>query len=124
MADTQPLGTWHIQSWTVHYDDGSSDTPFGPRPTGYLHYAANGMMFAQFMGQGGHIAYAGPYRVTGDTVHHQVTVCSRAELVGTDLMRRFRIDGDTLTIDVDRTTFGPRQGSAVLIWTRHRPTKG
>ncbi|MCB1367736.1 MAG: lipocalin-like domain-containing protein [Rhodobacteraceae bacterium] len=112
------LGTWEIRSWVVTYDDGTTDTPFGDEPKGFIHYGADGYMFAQFMGQGGHISYAGPYVVSGDKVRHNVVVCDRPGLVGTDLHRQFEVVGDNLFIRVARTTFGAREGSAVLTWGR------
>lgn len=118
------LGTWEIRSWVVTYDDGTADEPFGPAPTGFIHYAPDGYMFAQFMGQGGHISYAGPYEVNGDAVRHHIVVCDRPALVGTDLHRTFVLDGDTLIIKVARTTFGAREGSAILIWSRAGINKG
>lgn len=119
MSDAKAvLGTWEIRSWVVTYDDGTTDMPFGPAPTGFIHYGADGYVFAQFMGQGGHISYAGPYQVKGDKVRHHVVVCDRPGIIGTDLHREFAVDGDSLTIRVASTTFGDRQGSATLIWSR------
>ena len=127
MPDPSPLGSWAIRSWVVTYDDGTVKAPFGDDPVGFLHYAANGMMFAQFAardGQGGHISYAGPYRIEGSRVTHRIVVCDRPELIGTDLIRDFSIEGDTLVIRVHRTTFGARSGAAILKWTKVQPTKG
>jgi hypothetical protein len=54
-------------------------------------------------------AYSARYFVEGDLVHHDVEVAMLPDWIGTRLTRRFRIEGDQLTLSF---------GSDALVWRR------
>ena len=67
-------------------------------------------------------AYSGAYRVDGDKVIHRVDVSLNQHWVGTEQVRFFRIDGDTLTITTPayRSSADGQEIRNVAIWKRVR----
>ena len=65
-------------------------------------------------------AYAGTYTVEGDTVTHDVEVSWNEAWTGTRQVRRFRIDGDTMTLETTPRTAGTdsREFINTLTWER------
>lgn len=143
--DTTPItgphiGTWMIQSYTrENVATGDKTDQFGLRPSGYLMYGADGRMSSLFVRDGrraptemiatgaeridlygGMIAYGGTYVIEGDLVRHTIDTSWNQAWTGTVLVRRFKVDGDKLTI---RTLPSPNpvdgiESSSVLIWQR------
>ena len=142
IADAAPtqgiVGAWNLLSFDVDEGAGKEKPRFGPNPVGYLVYSANARMAAVLAGTHrpalkspdgaaeseqlrteallNFLAYAGRYEVRGDRVFHHVEVSVFTNLMGTTLERRFKLDGDTLTI----RTLPPEiwGGSNVLVWKR------
>ena len=135
------LGTWMILSYTrENLATGEKTDQFGPHPTGYLMYGADGRMSALFVRDGraapanmiptdrerialhgGMIAYGGRYTIEGDLVRHTIDTSWNQAWTGTVLVRRFKVDGDTLSI---RTLPSPNPvdgviSSSVLVWRRY-----
>ena len=68
----------------------------------------------------GLVAYAGSYSVDGDTVSHHVDVSFNQAWTGTTQLRRFKIDGNTLSITTPplvRPDTGQEQ-TFEFIWTK------
>src|SRR5262245_43109286 len=118
-ACADPLrGTWKLQSFTTEYPDTHETAePFGAHPSGYLSYGADCRMFAIVVGDGRRPparaaptdaekielfsamgAYAGTYSVKGDKVIHHIDISWNEAWTGTDQVRQFKIEGDTLQI--------------------------
>jgi hypothetical protein len=132
------VGAWSLVSFDVDEGTGKQKPRFGPDPVGYLIYSANARMAAVLAGTHrpelkspngaaqseslrseallNFLAYAGRYEVRGDRVLHHVEVSVFTNLMGTTLERRFKLQGDTLTI---RTLPPEIWGSSnVLVWKR------
>lgn len=114
------VGSWSLVSYVTEAPDGTQGTPYG-EAVGRLTYDAHGNMSGQVMRPGrapvvhgqsglpevraayaGYIAYFGTYAVNdaGDTVIHHVQGALNPSWVGRDQVRRFRLDGDRLTLSL------------------------
>lgn len=101
------VGAWQLVSCTMVLADGSIDHPFGREPLGVILYTPDGWMSAHLIDRGAaHDAgpsrcssYFGPFSVSerDALVVHHVRGASDERIVG-DQPRRYRIDGDTLTL--------------------------
>src|SRR5258708_23699012 len=111
------LGTWKLKSYVVTFSTGRHSTPYGEHPTGYLSYSADGRMEAIGAASGRIVpagiappdnervalydtmfAYAGTYSVeTGRVIHH-VDISWNEVWTGTDQIRFFEVNGNTLTL--------------------------
>ena len=134
---TGVTGAWRLETFDV-VEAGKPPRPrFGIDPVGYLLYTPSGRMSAVLSGVkrpafesttakpdaesrgqmlADFLAYAGTYEIRGDRVFHHVEVSVFTNLVGTTLERKFRLEGDTLTI---RTiTPGMWGDDSVLVWKR------
>jgi hypothetical protein len=134
-------GSWRLCSWRIEYDGSRAPTaPFGDRPGGLLIYTSDGWMSAtvcradrQPFAVGAsprtqddrrvaeafrsYFHYAGTYRVEDDRVIHSVRYSLNPGLVGTEQIRRLRIDGGLLTLTgVDRA--GNTERRHELVWQR------
>jgi hypothetical protein len=132
------VGAWSLVSFDTDEGHGPSQPRFGQDPVGYLLYTADGHMAAVLAGThrpelkspsgswsteeqrpqalANFLAYAGRYDIRGDRVFHHVEVSVFTNLMGTTLERRFKIEGDMLTI---RTVPPEIWGSSnVLVWKR------
>jgi hypothetical protein len=118
VVDGNPLlGTWKLKSHVVTTAAGVRSTPYGENPTGYLNYSADGRM--QVIGAAsGRIApggpappdneraalhdtmfaYAGTYSLEAGKVIHHVDISWNEIWTGTDQIRRFEVNGNTLTL--------------------------
>ena len=128
-AREQILGAWQLESRTVREVNGEIllDPVLGQQPTGRLFYDASGNMMLQMMRQQrmqsisvpsnpqdaknprivlGYDAYFGTFQVNEQegTITHRVEGSLFPEDLGKDFQRRFRIDGDTLTLSFTSTT--------------------
>lgn len=136
----QLLGTWHLASWTNTHPDGSISHPFGPAPTGYINYSADGFFFVHIARAhraqtpstdpfGGtraedsaamksHLTYAGRFTFNGDHVLHHVTHASFQNWVGGDQRREVTLKGDHLTLSAVGIMLDGASVTATLNWTR------
>ncbi len=111
------LGTWKLKSCTVTTASGQRFTPFGANPTGYLSYSADGRMQALGAASGRKVpsaptpsenvraalhdtmfAYAGTYSVEAGKVTHHVDISWNEAWTGTDQIRHFEVNKNTLTL--------------------------
>lgn len=134
-------GSWRLRSWRISYDDGRPATePFGNAPEGLLIYSTDGWMSATVSRAGrplfpaggspraadeGRVAdayrsyfhYAGPWRIEDDCVIHSVRHSLNPNFVGTEQVRRMRLEGSELILEgVD--TAGDTGRRHVLVWQR------
>ena len=122
-ATQRIVGTWQLMTRTVSRADGTTivDPVLGEKPTGRLVYDASGAMMLQMMRTGrkdaistpsvprdktnprvilGYDSYFGRYVVDekAGTVTHHVEGSLFPEDLGSDWVRPFTLDGDTLTL--------------------------
>src|SRR5580704_18911145 len=103
MVEANPLlGTWKLKAYVVMTAAGEGPTPYGPNPTGYLSYSADGRMQVIAAARDRTLpigdvpleseraalydtmfAYAGRYSVCGDQVIHHVEVSWNEAWTGT-----------------------------------------
>ncbi|AXE82214.1 hypothetical protein C5746_41125 [Streptomyces atratus] len=147
-ASEHPLvGAWLLS--TVAIVDVSGHTlehPLGHRPTGLITYTADGHMSVSMLNpdlQSGaaaeteagtgepvdtatlfrtspYLGYAGAYEVMGDLVVHHLHVASLRPWVGTKQERRWKVEGDRLTLLPPTEGTGEEARTPRLVW--HRPT--
>lgn len=139
-ADNPILGTWKLQSLVYEVRaTGQRSSPFGDHPDGYLSYSADGRMYAigvvedrpkprdlvatdeeKVELQGSMFAYAGTYTADGEKVVHHVDISWNQSWTGTDLVRLYKLDGNTLTITADRaqSSIAGEEGEVILVWAK------
>ena len=134
------IGTWKLVSY-VREVLGSTECfdQFGENPAGYLGYSADGRMYAIFARQdritpgdvvptdeegvkllGTMVAYAGRFSLDAEKVVHHIDVSWNQAWTGTDQVRYYQLDGDSLTITTApyRSYQDGRQGRSVLVWKK------
>ena len=135
------VGTWKLVSSTDTTDKGEIKDSYGPNPTGFLTYTADGRVMV-IIANGGRkplsgpngtieeraeafttiVAYAGSYAVTGDKVIHHIEACSIQNAVNADLVRTVKLQDGRLTL---RTGPYSRRGVHLagqeLVWERLKP---
>ncbi len=135
-------GTYYLVSYEIRRSDGTVSRPFGRAPVGQLVYDDFGRMSGHVMRAQAHpfrgtsrradpddvksafrgyLGYFGTYTLdeASSSVIHNVEGSWNPNWVGTKQIRRFRLEGDTLTIWTDPETRGGRDLQAVLVWKRH-----
>jgi len=139
-AENPILGTWKLQSLVYEVRaTGQRSSPFGDHPDGYLSYSADGRMYAigvvedrpkprdpvatdeeKVELQGSMFAYAGTYTADGEKVVHHVDISWNQSWTGTDLVRLYKLDGNTLTITADRaqSAIVGEEGEVILVWEK------
>ena len=145
MFDANLIGTWALVATEWRRADGRHANPFGAGAVGVLTYDSAGNMAAQIMradrpvveggiglhgDQGGieaamagafpgYIAYFGTYDRDDDSVlHHHVAGSAFPQWVDSEHARRYRIDGDKLTLMQDFTTADGVVVAASTTWRR------
>jgi hypothetical protein len=121
------VGTWRLVEWTFSVDGQRQRKPFGGDPVGLLTYTADGHMSATLMRRdrpqpdtttlsaapaseraqiaAGYVAYAGPYRLEGDTVVHRVEVSLFPNWVGGEQARRIEwVTNEAGGVDLELST--------------------
>jgi hypothetical protein len=136
-AENPILGTWKLQSLVYEATaTGERSSPFGDHPDGYLSYSPDGRMYAIGVGQDRQkprdlvpteaekvklqesmFAYAGTYTADGEKVVHHVDVSWNQSWTGTDLVRFYKLDGNTLTIRTARaqSALDGEEGEFILV---------
>ena len=141
-ADNPLLGTWKLKSYVREVAaTGERYNERGEHPDGYLSYAADGRMYAittwdnraapgdvvptteeRIRLFGTMISYAGTYTFDAEKVVHHVDISWNQNWTGTDQVRFYKLDGDTLTITSApaRNFTDGREGRSILVWERLR----
>jgi hypothetical protein len=134
------LGTWKLKSWVrVVPATGERYNQAGEHPNGYISYSADGRMYAIMVFQNRikplaatptdeervklhqtMLAYAGTYTVQGEKVTHHIDISWNQAWAGTDQLRFFKLDGNTLTITtpVFKSPIDGREASGVVVWEK------
>jgi hypothetical protein len=136
------VGTWKLVADRGMTEKGEVVDRRGPNPVGFLNYTADGQVSVVMSDSGRRplsaginspveelakaldtfVAYAGRYTVTGDKVIHHIEACSFQDLVNTDLVRTFELQGDHLSLRWGRFVFrGVPMASGEVVWERLKP---
>lgn len=140
IAPEQILGRWDIVSWLQLYDDGRRQAPLGETLEGFIRYVPDGDMICMIAdagranftsgGQwnasdadkagayGTMLAYAGRWRIEGETVVHEVALSLFPNWKGGEQRRQVRLDGDTLFIEARLEDGTAEARTAQLKWKR------
>ena len=112
MAPANPLlGTWRVESFE-RWEDGVLKQPVGNPPAGYAVFDETGHAFVQLGRRTTSdfspkdiaqslMAYFGPYAINGDDLTVTVEASNMAAYIGSTQVRRFKRDGDNLTLGVE-----------------------
>jgi hypothetical protein len=136
---TKFVGSWSLMSWTLTAPDGRIEFPYGEDAVGCIMYTPEGRMAAHLMRRQRdlfssdnrrestpeeraaafleYFSYCGPYTLQPDarTITHHVEACSFPNWVGTDLVRNFRFEGDSLTLWAALASGAEH----ILVWKRN-----
>jgi hypothetical protein len=141
VASRDLFGTWRLVTWVVEVlDTREQFRQFGDKPPGFIHFTPDGRVFAvlsasnrgpvlteadQIAAFGSVIAYTGRYRVEGNTLVTTVDVSVDPAAVGTELVRFFNLEGDTLEIrtapfysNKPSLGLGDKKLQSFLLWRR------
>lgn len=140
MTPADIIGRWNIVSWLQLYDDGRRQAPLGENLEGFIRYCEDGDMVCMIANAGqpqftsggqwnaseaeraraysSMLAYAGKWRIEGNTVVHVVEQSLFPNWKGGDQRREVRLDGDTLFIEAKLEQGTPEARTAQLKWQR------
>jgi len=140
--DCPVIGTWSLQSYVrERLSDGHKHNQFGDAPTVCIGYAADGRMYAIFTRNdrvmprdvvptdeegveliGSMVAYAGTFSIGDGVVVHHIDTSGNQAWTGTDQVRHFVLEGDTLTITTApyKSYLDGTLGRSILVWTKIR----
>jgi hypothetical protein len=132
------VGTWKLVSWQVLVDGQPRDL-FGTHPKGFLILTPAGraivLTTAEARRAGDRmeeraalhasmVAYTGRYRVEGDEFITTVDVSWNEQWNGSEQRRRFRIEGERLSIETapaPSLVFSGRIDQRRIVWEREGP---
>jgi hypothetical protein len=140
--DSPLIGTWKLKSF-VREVSGTSEryNQLGDNPNGYVGYSRDGRMYAILVAGDratppvdAHsdaerlqlyktmIAYGGTYTVDNEKVVHHVDISWNGAYTGTQQVRFYKLDGDTLTLRTapNKSPIDGREGVGILIFERVR----
>ena len=140
-SEAQLLGIWQVEAYyTELKGTGEKKMALGEHPSGYLIFTPEKRMMAVLTGAGrtppktdedrvaafrSMFAYSGIYRVEGDRWITKVDVAWNEAWNGTEQMRLFRIEGDTLTVTAmwqpSPNLPGNPEARGVITWIRMKP---
>jgi len=129
------VGTWKLLSAASQTSSGErNEAPYGPNPSGFLTYTADGRVTA-LISYGGRkllqaraameeqaeafktfLAYAGRYTLSGDQITHHIEVSSIQNYVGKDLVRTIRFADDRIILVTPPTLVNGKVQSVELVW--------
>lgn len=135
------IGSWRLRTLVRTFKDGRTEHPYGQQPIGRIQYEKSGRMMALVMRPGrsstiqaggglttagcdelreavtGFIGYFGTYEVNENakTVIHRVQASLVPDQVNTELVRRFRFDGNRLIL---HRSAPDGSSSDELVWER------
>jgi hypothetical protein len=139
-ADNPLLGTWKLKSYLREVAaTGERYNERGEHPNGFLSYGADGRMYAiitwdnrakpldvvpteeeRIRLYGTMLSYAGTYTMDGDKVIHHVDISWNQIWTGTDQVRFYKLDANTLTITSapNRNPVDGRPGRSILVFEK------
>ena len=136
------LGTWKLIAAVREEIPSGTKTDFlGSSPTGYINYAPDGRMIVLNVGNGrskpaganatpaeaealfrSMTSYGGTYTIDGNEITHHVDVSWNESWTGTDQVRFFKLEGDSLTIKTapQNNAITGIENISVFVWERER----
>ena len=140
-ADENPiLGTWKVKSFVREVSaTGERYNLFGEHPNGYLSYSSDGRMSAITVADNRvkphgvaatdeeavklhrtMLAYAGTYTLDAEKVFHHVDISwDEATTALSDVVRFYKLDGNTLTITTAPNNRGDgREGWTIVVFEK------
>jgi hypothetical protein len=134
------IGTWKLKSFVREVSGtGERYNQLGEHPEGVIGYSADGRMYAILVAGDRikprvdiptdaerielfktMIAYSGTYTVDALEVVHHVDISWNGARIGSDQVRFYTLDGDTLTIKTapNKSPIDGREGVGVLVFQR------
>ena len=142
-AENPLVGTWKLKSYVREVAaTGERYNERGEHPNGYLSYSADGRMYAIITWENRitprdvvptdeeriklfstMISYAGTYTFDAEKVVHHVDISWNQNWTGTDQVRFYKLDGNTLTITsaLAKDFTDGREGRSILVWEKLKP---
>jgi Lipocalin-like domain len=138
MHDDKLVGTWKLVSASSTTSTGErNETPYGPNPSGFLTYTADGRVTA-LISYGGRkslsgpvappeeqaeafktfFAYGGRYSLSGNKITHYIEISSIQNYVHRDLVRSVEFRGDRIMLVTPPTPVDGKVQIVELIWQR------
>jgi Lipocalin-like domain len=141
MTNDKLLGTWKLVSASSTTSTGERiEAPYGPGPSGFLTYGADGRM-TSLISYGGRkplsfgggtrspqeeqaeafntfLAYAGRYTLSDEKVTHHVEISSIQNYANKDMVRSIKFDGDRITLTTPPMAVNGKIQTIELIWQR------
>jgi len=136
-VEQQLLGVWKLESHHLESRTGERKNIFGEKPNGYLIFTPQKRMMALHTAEQrkkpdtdedcigafrSMAAYSGIYRVEGDKWNTKVDVAWNETWIGSDQIRFFKLEGDTLTVITmwlpNPHEPGNPETRGVLVWSR------
>ena len=143
-ADGNPLlGTWRLKSFVREVaGTGERYNQFGDHPDGYISYSPDGRMLTFFVSSSqprpssepsdeeriklhkSMLAYGGTYSVSPGKVVHHIDIEWDGRRLGTDQVRFYTIEGDTLSLKTEpnKSPVDGRDGVGILTFQRVKGT--
>jgi Lipocalin-like domain len=135
-ADNPLVGTWKLKSYLREVAaTGERYNERGEHPNGYFAYSADGRMYAIITWENRiaprdvvptndervklfstMISYAGTYTFDAEKVVHNVDISWNQNWTGTEQVRFYKLDGDTLTITSALPKISPTDARAAASW--------
>ena len=144
-ADVNPLiGTWQLKSFVREIaGTGERYNQLGDHPDGYLNYSPDGRMHVFFVSADqprprnepsdeeriklhkSMLAYGGTYDVSPGKVVHHIDIEWDGKRIGTDQVRLYAIDGETLSLktELNKSPVDGREGIGILTFSRVRASR-
>jgi hypothetical protein len=122
-ADCPVLGTWRLRTYVrERLSDGQRHNQFGDAPVGYIGYAPDGVPTDEEGVQllGSMVAYAGTFSLGENVVVHHIDTSWNQAWTGTNQIRHFVLEGDTLTITTApyKSYLDGTMGRSILVWSK------
>ncbi len=135
--ESKLLGSWRLVSWEERDEAGRVSYPLGPHAVGQIMYTPDGRMSAQLMRPGSgrfasedwrsatpaekstawgdYFGYFGSFSIDADNnaIVHHIEGSWFPNLVGTDQIRFFRLEGNRLILDADT-----KWGKVHIVWEK------
>jgi hypothetical protein len=133
------LGTWQLKSFVREVSGtGERYNQLGDHPDGYLSYSPDGRMLVLFVSSDrprprqeptdeeriklhkSMLAYGGTYTVSPGKVVHHIDVQWDGRRIGSDQVRFYTIEGDTLSLKTEpnKSPVDGREGVGILTFER------
>ncbi len=144
-ADANPLlGTWQLKSFVREVaGTGERYNQLGVHPDGYISYSSDGRMLVFFVTADqprprneptdeeriklhkSMLAYGGTYDLSPGKVVHHIDIEWDGKRLGTDQVRFYAIEGDTLSLKTEpnKSPVDGREGVGILTFVRVRASR-